>query len=490
VAVRSIIDVQVNDDKFKRFAALFDRYRGNVDKAAKSMREINEEAGGIPGDVQAAAKFLENMKDSSEKVAAATGRASSLFSNIASSSKTIASSIKSATDSLLRWASISTIVGGLLGVGSLFGLDHLASVVGRGRRESEGVGTSYGEQRAFELTYGRFVDPGFLNRIGESSSDPTRNWVLRRLGASQGALAGGNSVDIARQILPALQQFAKNTPANQLGLLAKAFHYTDIISLEELKRLRAAQPGEFGQLGQEFGGRVARFSRNPQLEKAYQDFDNTLKDAGESIENAFVKGIAPLIPSFTDLSKVLSDIVLRFFKEIKPDDVSKLGTKIKEFADYLGSEDFKVKLTAFIDDIEKLGDIFVKLIEKIGGFVSPETAPAAVVGKRPMTFKESLQKPGGGGFWDYIGGTTVDTGEEVPLPRRRPKVFGDVQGPKPDTNPSIGGGANNMGENFDAYWNASTSKIRNQSSQEVTVTVQSPAGGSVPRAASQIGTAP
>jgi hypothetical protein len=314
--------------------------------------------------------------------------------------------------------------------------------------------------------------------------------VLRRLGASQGALAGGNSVDIARQILPALQQFAKNTPANQLGLLAKAFHYTDIISLEELKRLRAAQPGEFGQLGQEFGGRVARFNRDPQLEKAYQDFDNTLKDAGESIENAFVKGIAPLIPSFTDLSKVLSDIVLRFFKEIKPDDVALLGNKIKEFADYLGSEEFKTKLESFISKLEELGDNLLKLAEKVGLISGgPAGAPAAAIGKRPITLKESFNKPGGGGFWDYIGGTTVETGEDVPLPRRRPKVFGDVQGPKPDTNPSIAG-ANNMGENFNNYWNASVSKIKNQSSQEVTVTVQSPAGGSVPRAASQIGAAP
>ena len=454
---------------------MYQRYHQTLPANALAWQQINSR--------------VNSAQNSMRSFQASSAASSSYWRTIAAHTASVASSLKSATDSLLRWASISSIIGGLLGVGSLFGLEHLAANVGRGRRESEGVGTSYGQQRAFELTYGRFVDSGFLNRIGESTSDPTRSWVLRRLGATQGALSGGNSVDIARQILPALQQFAKNTPVSQLGLLAKAFHYTDVISLEELKRLRAAQPGEFGQLGQEFGGRVQRFARDPQLEKAYQDFDNTLKDAGESIENAFVKGVAPLIPSFTELSKVLSDIVLRFFKEIKPEDVSKLGTKIKEFADYLGSDEFKQKLEFFIGKVEELGGILVKLIEKLGFFVSPETSPAAPVGKHKMSLKESLQKPGGGGFWDYIGGTEVDDANTtVPLPRPRPSVFGNVA--KPDTNPRIGAGANNMGENFNNYWNASVPQIKNQSSQEVTVTVQSPAGASVPRAASQIGTAP
>jgi hypothetical protein len=475
MAVRSIIDVVVNTGAFQRFAAMYQRYQQTLPATVQAWQQIGSRLNATQG----AMRTLQ----------ATSSAAASSWRTIATYTANVASSLKSATDSLLRWTSITSAISGLLGVGSLFGLDRLAAGVGRGRREATGVGTTYGQQEAFNLTYGRFFDQGILNRISAASTDLSKSWILStQLGVPKDVINRGDSVEIARATLSGLEKFISKTPTNQLTTMANARRITDIFSLEEIRRYAARNPGERGRLDRDYLDTAAGLRRGPQLEEDYQNFDKALRTSAVLINNAFVEGLAPLIPALTAFSKVISDIVLKFLHEVKPEDVGMLGTKIKEFAEYLGSDEFKTKLQLFIDKVEELGGILIKLIEKIGYIVSPGTAPASSIGKAPITLKQSLQKPGGGGFWDYLRGTEVDTGEEIPLPRPRPKVFGSIS--DPDTNPKIGSGSNNMGENFGNYWNSSVSQFKNQSSQEVTVTVKSPSGASVPRAAAMIGAAP
>jgi hypothetical protein len=480
VAVRSIIDVVVNTGAFQRFAAMYARYQQTLPATVDAWKRVTTTM-----------KSLEkSMKDAGSSVK----EQYNFWNKVAGKTKEVASNLKSATESLLRWTGITAAISGLIGVGSLWGLDRLALGVGAGRREATGVGTTYGQQTAFNLSYGRFVDHSFLGRISDAASDPTKSWVLRRLGATPQTLAAGNSADIARQILPSLEKFAKTTDINKLGLLAKALHYTDVISEEELKRLRASQPGELAAQGPKYGARLEAFKRTGATEEQYQSFAEKLEEAGETIKNVFVIGLQPVIPKLTELSGALTSILVRFLKEIKPSDIETLATKIGEFATYLGSAEFKERLETFITKLGELGESVVRVAEKFH-LISPAPLPAFqheqgvnestanVVTKRGIL--GTVLDPVGTAV-DILRGVGNPAQEEIPLPRARPNVFGNVA--KPDTNPRIGGGSNNMGENFNNYWNASVPQIKNQSSQEVTLTVQSPAGSSTPKAAAMVGT--
>jgi hypothetical protein len=475
VAVRSIIDVVVNTGAFQRFASLYQRYQQTLPAAVASWQQINAK-------VTSAASSMKTMAVSSSSV-------SSAWRSIASHTANVASSLKSATDSLLRWTSISTIVGGLLGVGSLFGLDRLALGVGSGRREATGVGTTYGQQTAFNLSYGRFVDQSFLGRVSEASSDPTKSWILRRLGATPQALAAGNSTDIARQILPALEKFAKTTDINKLGLLARALHYTDVISEEELKRLRASQPGELAAQGPKYGARLEAFKRTGATEEQYQSFAEKLEEAGETIKNVFVIGLQPVIPKLTDLSGALTNILVRFLKEIKPSDIELLATKIGELANYLGGEEFKAKLDKFISGMEELGDSLLKWGERLHLISSPGPTPyeartthvggpTGVVGNLVHAVVHPVET-----YEDIKRGSRLRVPNEA---SGVPSAFGSVSGPKytQDQNPSIGGGTieENARNNFNNRFGVS-----NQTGSPAWLTLMSAPGASTPTAGVMLG---
>jgi hypothetical protein len=481
VAVRSIIDVVVNTGAFQRFAALYARYQQTLAPAVQSWNQINTK--------------VASAASSSKTLQASSASTASSWRTIASHTASVASSLKSATDSLLRWTSISTIVGGLLGVGSLFGLDRLALGVGAGRREATGVGTTYGQQTAFNLSYGRFVDHSFLGRISDAASDPTKSWILRRLGATPQTLAAGNSADIARQILPALEKFAKTTDISKLGLLARALHYTDIISEEELKRLRASQPGELAAQGPKYGARLEAFKRTGTTEEQYQSFAEKLEEAGETIKNTFVIGLQPVIPKLTELSGALTNILVRFLKEIKPADIELLATKIGEFATYLGSPEFKEKLDKFINGMEELGDSLLKWAERLHLVSAPAPTPYEArtthVAGRPGvlgSFIDAVTDPGQA--WENI-----KRGDKGRVPNTGalgvPSVFGNVNNPNrlpaggyaPASEESANGFRNSLTRNM----GQSLVDVKNASDMSVYFSIQSQAGASTPKAVSMVG---
>jgi len=488
MAVRSVIDIVVNSGAFTRFAQLYNQYARSLPLTVSGWKTVNANVAAVVQNMNQAARTqslfhlaLSATNASMKGFRTSVGQATQGWQTMAKSTQSVASNIKSATESLLRWTGIAAALGGLLGVGSLFGLDHLAAGVGRGRREAEGAGTTYGQQRSFDLTYRRFLDPSFLQNIASVSTNISKSWILGNIGVSRGALRGGDTTAIGNELVPLLKKFVDRTPLNQLQNLSKAYGLDNIVSYSELLRLKSARPGELQGLAGSFAGRAAEFARPPQLEKAYQDLDDALDAAGERIKNVFVLGLEPLLPAIKGLSDTVSQTVANFLRNIKPEAITDFGKGLETFVTYLGSAEFQIKVKELAEGITKLADSVLGFLEKTGAV----TPSAPIIGKRPISLKESLNKPGGGGFWDYARGSLVDTGEEVPLPRARPHMEGSQS--KPDTNSRIGGKTfeQNAQQNFNDrfYYN-------NQSSQEVTVTVQSPAGGSVPRAGAMIGSTP
>lgn len=468
----------MNTGAFQRFASLYQRYQQSLPQAVAAWQHINNR-------VNLASVAMRSFN-------ATSAAASSSWRTIASHTANVASSLKSATDSLLRWTSISSIVGGLLGIGSLFGLDRLALGVGAGRREATGVGTTYGQQTAFNLSYGRFVDPGILSRITDVASGP-QSWILRNLGASREALTSGNSVDIARQILPALQKFAKEAPTNQLGLRAHAFQYDKVITLEELNRLKFLG-GELREQDPKYKARLAAFTRTGTTEKDYQDFSDKLEEAGETIKNVFVTGLQPVIPKLTDLSGALTNVLVRFLHEIKPSDIQLLADKIGELATYLGSPEFKEKLDRFINGMEELGDTLLKWGEKLH-IITPASSQYENITSHRKTREEALaeHKNKYGFFAPLVPMITMEGDRTPNKPLGVPSVFGSVNNPR---NLPVGGFARSDWETTSDFYQYGTknvgqdlTKIKNMTDRSVYLTITSPAGSATPQATAMIGAA-
>lgn len=477
MSVRSIIDIVVNDGAFKAFAKLYASYSASLPRTTLAWQAANAQIRSSQTFAQKFDAALAGAVTSVSKMTKALSQDQVIWRTLVKHSDTFKTNIASATTSMLRLAGLAGATGGLLGIGSLFGLEHLAAGVGRGRSEASGVGTTYGQQRAFELTYGRFVNPGMLGRISEALSDPSKGYVFQGVNT-----AGGNSVDVARQLLPILKRFVDTTPDRLLGTLAQAKGYTNILSLEDLKRLRGAQPGELAGLGGDYARRFNEFGRNPKTERSFQDFDNMLDEAGEKIRTAFVEGIAPLIPSLTALSKAMSELARDLLKDVRPEAVRAFGEGIKSFAETVGSPEFRAKVQAFVTGVGQMADTVTGFLQKVGIVSKPPPPP----GKHYMTLGERLVRPEGA-----VGTDLVDDQQTTrPGSASRARYIGHVEGARRHDKPapSIGGG--DMGTDFNGYWSGSVPQIRNQSSTEVNMTLTTPAGASMPRAATQIGSTP
>ena len=165
MALKSVIDIDINDAAFQRYQASFKQYQellaktpgawkkvtGEIDASRKSFEDLVAAAAARQGYAKLTAEAETLAKRQTEAQAVA-------WRDMARSTRTVATNIIDATRALLRWTELTSVFTGLLGVGGLFGIERLATSAAGQRRSASGLGITPGEQRAFGLNYGRVVD--------------------------------------------------------------------------------------------------------------------------------------------------------------------------------------------------------------------------------------------------------------------------------------------------------------------------------------------
>src|ERR1035437_1817539 len=197
MATRAIIDIELNDAAFQKYHEQFNVYTEALTKSGGTWDEVSKKIDGSRksfDDLVGAAKVRlshSRLTADAEKIAAdqlkrqsgETGRQSRFWRDMAKDTKSFAGNIAGATTSLLRWASITGVVSGLLGAGGLFGIERLATSAGNQRRSALGLGVTPGQQQAFDLNYGRVVNPDqFLGGVNEALHDVTKRTGLYNAG--------------------------------------------------------------------------------------------------------------------------------------------------------------------------------------------------------------------------------------------------------------------------------------------------------------------
>lgn len=362
MGLRSTLDIEVNDQQFKDFEAAFSKYQeklqkmpgawAGVDKKMKSSFET------VAAALLAQNEVINNARKKTEELEKNSKKTSSFWRDLAKSTKTVAGNIKDATSSLLKWASISGVISGLVGGGGLFGLDLLAVQAGGARRSSLGLGTSIGAQRAFSTNYGRVVDSdSLLTGVNTALHDVTKRYLLYNAGLTNPQLASGDTTTVSLQLIENLKKLADRTPTGLLGQVLQSRGLDQFVSLQDFERLKNTPASELAEYRRSFNRDRGDLALNDRSARAWQDFDVQLNRAGRKIENAFVLGLDPLIRSgvFTKLSNSLVDLTKNLlgsagFKQF----LSDFEEGLKGFASYLTSPAFKSDLSTFTQDIGAL----------------------------------------------------------------------------------------------------------------------------------------
>src|SRR5208283_5077792 len=137
MAIKSVIEIQVDDTDFQRFQKIFNQYSAGLTGTVGTWQNVGQAAttataqtGAMATATGTVASNLHNIVLHHAQVSRHVQTQDRSWQNIARSSTTFAGKIVEATRSLLRWGGIMTALTGVMGLGGLFGIERLASSAG------------------------------------------------------------------------------------------------------------------------------------------------------------------------------------------------------------------------------------------------------------------------------------------------------------------------------------------------------------------------
>lgn len=393
MTLRSVLEVDVRDDRFKQFQALFEKYQQAVTKLPAQWRQSSaaqqDQVKGFRD--MAAAMMAQNELVHRLTVEEARGRqeverTATAWAKIKDHTASAASSIARGLTSFAKWSGLALLGGGV----GLFGLDRLGASAGAMRQRSAGLGVSPGEARAFGLNFGRFVsDPGgLLSSIAGARYDVTNPAyaALRAAGISPQTLSSANSANIGVELLQRLPQLLHGVPENLRGTKLHALGLDQLISTEEANKYLSASPEERAAQAAHYRVDAGRLNLGDQQGRAYQDFTTQLSRAAQAIETSLMRSLVGLAGPIDHLSAAVVRTIDAFGKSDQLKHViDSIGDGLEHFAKYIDTPEFRQGVEDFARGVEKIGSAIASVVKWFGGApASSEPTGRRLLSDKPL----------------------------------------------------------------------------------------------------------
>ncbi|HFS8941524.1 TPA: hypothetical protein ACH1TP_002045 [Enterobacter roggenkampii] len=415
MVAKSIVDIDVNDDKFVAFMEKFKEYQAALEDLPEAWRGLAHGAtdatketakAKTEGDLLAKAfsegasailsinSGLERLTDSLDRANKSqedfnkkTRSSKGFLSEATKDAKSLAGHIRDATTSLLSWGGIVGLFTGVLGVGGLFGLNRLAATTGSQRFTSLGIGTSIGALDSTAINYQKALGnpTATLGAIRDSQMDLSKRWTFQAMGIN-------NPDQDPAKLLPQMIRNARDIFVKNGSTLqgANAYGLTNFFSLDDLNRFKNMSDEEIDAMERRAQKDAKLLQITDQQARQWQDFNVQLDYSSQSIRNAFVRGLGPLTPQLSKLSDALAgaiDTVLQSPELGKW--IDGLAGGIERFGNYLASPEFTKDVDSFMAGIEKLAALIGKVYDWVVGktdiSVSDVTSGSSILSDKKVT---------------------------------------------------------------------------------------------------------
>ncbi|EKL2924046.1 hypothetical protein PQ304_002779 [Salmonella enterica] len=393
MAAKSIVEIDVQDEKFQSFLEKFNEYqkalgelpeqwRGAVHglgEAAKETERVREGTEGITkafaDGVAALASVndgLDRLNGNLEKATKTqtefnkkSGGARTFLNKASKDAKSLAGHIKDATTSLLSWGTVLGLFSGLAGAGGLWGLNHLAGNASAQRFTAMGLGTTAGGLNStavdFQKALGNPV--GTLGAIRDAQLDLSKRWQFRAMGVDN---PDRDPAELLPEMIKAARDIFVRNGSTQQG--AEAYGLTNYFTLDDLNRFKKMSDEEIDAMAKQAQQDTRRLQLTDQQLRQWQDFNIQLDRSKVSIGNTFIRGLAPLAPELGKLSDAFSGAIETVLKSPELGKwIDGLSDGIRRFGNYLASPEFQKDVEAFISGVERLGRVIGKVIDWISG---------------------------------------------------------------------------------------------------------------------------
>jgi hypothetical protein len=373
--LKSVLEVDVNDESFRRFKEKFDQYQTALSKmpeawkgAAKEQDIMSRQFQQVSAALMAHSEIVDKTTEQHHKTTAEVDKQARSWHNIALDSRRLEANVISSTRSIMKWGGL---LAGVVGIGSLFGLDKLTSSVAAARQSASGLNVKVGEQSAFDIAFSRFVGSpdAMLSRVAAGLSDPT-DPAYRAITQVLGDVRGLNAAEVSARLLEAIpRKFPQGANDWTLGTMAHAFGYPAVgVGVEDIKRVLNASPEELAKQRQMYTTDKAKLDIPPDEQRAIQDFDSALSESSKMIKNTFILGLAPLINGpdggpLGHLSKATQNLIQVFTGAVQDHKwIDKLAHGLDDVTARIASPAFDAGLTRLVDSVDKLANGFGRLL--------------------------------------------------------------------------------------------------------------------------------
>ncbi|ECS6060827.1 hypothetical protein GWJ22_05870 [Salmonella enterica] len=393
MAAKSIVEIDVQDEKFQSFLEKFNEYQ-------KALGELPEQWRGAVHGLGEAAKETERVRDGTEGITKAftdgvaalasvndgldrlngnlekatktqtefnkkSGGARNFLNKASKDAKSLAGHIKDATTSLLSWGTVLGLFSGLAGAGGLWGLNHLAGNASAQRFTAMGLGTTAGGLNStavdFQKALGNPV--GTLGAIRDAQLDLSKRWQFRAMGVDN---PDRDPAELLPEMIKAARDIFARNGSTQQG--AEAYGLTNYFTLDDLNRFKKMSDEEIDAMAKQAQQDTRRLQLTDQQLRQWQDFNIQLDRSKVSIGNTFIRGLAPLAPELGKLSDAFSGAIETVLKSPELGKwIDGLSDGIRRFGNYLASPEFQKDVEAFISGVERLGRVIGKVIDWISG---------------------------------------------------------------------------------------------------------------------------
>lgn len=396
MVAKTIVEIDVNDEKFQSFMEKFNEYqaalselpdawRAQATGIADSTREtnratsqstqlanaFNDGLAAITGIVDRLDRINENLGEANKRqdeLNKKAGSSGSLFSKLTRDAKSFSGHVRDATTSLLTWSGIVGVFTGVLGAGGLFGINRLASVASAQRFTSLGLGTSIGSLDSTAINYQRALSnpTGTLGAIRDAQMDLSKRWQFSAMGIN-------NPDRSPDQLLPQMIRNARDIFVQNGSTLqgAQAHGLTNFFTLDDLNRFKNMSEAELDAMDKRAQRDARLLQITDQQAKQWQDFNVQLDFSSQSIRNTFIRGLAPLTPALTKLSDSLSVAIDTILKSPELGKwIDNLSGGIQRFGNYLASPEFSKDVDGFMNGIRRMAHTMGRLVDLATGKIS------------------------------------------------------------------------------------------------------------------------
>lgn len=307
MAVKSVLDIELNDERFRRFKELFDKYQTELAKTPNVWAKVGKEQAALSSNFEKMTAALMAQHHAMADVSreehqhrVELEKSRGLWHDIGMNTEKFARSILSVAPTLAKWGSL--IFGGAL-FGSAYGLDRMAGDVSQTRTQALGLGVSIGQLKAFQANFGRLPNAaGFLSSVGEMETDISARNPWYALGL--GRMSGNTATDSIR-FLERLQQFSHQFPRSLLGTEARAFQLP--VSGDFLRVLRGMSAGELQSMIAGF--RHDQAQANVPNALAWTNLKTQFERNWATITSTLETTLGKLAPQLTQVSVAFTNLV-------------------------------------------------------------------------------------------------------------------------------------------------------------------------------------